>query len=52
MEEAPSLHVFVSGFGSPHLAEKLRILKNNMAIIERHGWSRLQYTCAAMTIAT
>lgn len=44
MEDKPSLHVFVSGFGSPHLAEKLRILKNNMSIIERYGWSQLQYT--------
>lgn len=40
----PSLHVFVSGFGSPHLQEKLRILNKNMGIINRYGWSRVQYT--------
>ena len=42
--QEPSLHVFVSGFGSPHLDHKLRILRNNMSIIERHPWSRIQYT--------
>jgi hypothetical protein len=40
----PSLHVFVSGFGSPHLEEKLRILSNNIANIEKYNWSHIHYT--------
>lgn len=40
----PSLHVFISGFGSPHLQEKLAILRNNMANINRYHWSRVHYT--------
>jgi hypothetical protein len=39
-----TLHVFISGFGAPHLEHKLHILRRNMAIIERHPWSRVQYT--------
>lgn len=44
LSEAPSLHVFISGFGSPHLAEKLNILRNNMAVVSRFNWSRVHYT--------
>jgi hypothetical protein len=40
----PSLHVFISGFGSPHLEEKLRILRNNMSNIEKYNWSHVHYT--------
>lgn len=40
----PSLHVFISGFGAPHAEEKKRILRNNMAIINKHAWSRVHYT--------
>ncbi len=40
----PSIHVFISGFGSPHLEHKLQILRSNMAIIERHPWGKIQYT--------
>lgn len=41
---SPSLHVFISGFGNPHLEDKYRILKNNMSIINRYSWSRIHYT--------
>lgn len=39
-----SLHVFISGFGSPHLEEKMRILKNNMHVINQFQWSHVYYT--------
>lgn len=44
MDLLPSLHVFVSGFGSPHIEEKIRILWNNMSNINRYKWSKIQYT--------
>lgn len=40
----PSLHVFWAGFGSPHVEEKKRILRQNMRVIEASPWSTLQYT--------
>lgn len=42
--ENPSLHVFISGFGSPHIEEKLKILRNNMSIINTYPWSKVDYT--------
>ena len=44
MNNRPSIHIFISGFGSPHLEEKLRILKNNMDIINRYNWGKIKYT--------
>lgn len=41
---APSLHVFLSGFGAPHVDEKRRIFRNNKAVIEASAWSRVRYT--------
>jgi hypothetical protein len=40
-----SLHVFIAGFGAPHVEEKKRILRNNMAVIDSTAqWSRVKYT--------
>lgn len=44
MTENPSLHVFISGFGTPHLEEKFRILQKNMSIINKYPWSKVDYT--------
>lgn len=42
---SPTLHVFLSGFGAPHVEEKLRILKSNRSIIESSvKWSSIHYT--------